>query len=68
MLIISRHVIVPDREIIVYSQGGSRSGGVVFALRRLGIPARHYVLGLNDWSSDPSAPVEQGDGASRKAE
>ena len=60
--------IASDRPIIVYSQGGSRSGGVIFALRRLGIPARHYYQGLNDWASDPAAPVEEGAGAGRPAE
>jgi thiosulfate/3-mercaptopyruvate sulfurtransferase len=66
--LVAKAGIAPDRTIIVYSQGGSRSGGVVFALRRLGIPARHYLPGLGDWSSDPSAPVEEGDGTNRRAE
>jgi thiosulfate/3-mercaptopyruvate sulfurtransferase len=60
--------IAPERPIIVYSQGGGRSGGVIFALRRLGIPARHYYQGLNDWASDPAAPVVEGAGVGRRAE
>jgi thiosulfate/3-mercaptopyruvate sulfurtransferase len=60
--------IAPERPIIVYSQGGGRSGGVVFILRRLGIPARHYFQGLNDWASDPTALVEEGAGTGRRAE
>ena len=60
--------IAPERPIIVYAQGGGRSGGVVFALRRLGIPARHYYQGLNDWVSDPAAPVEEGARAGHRAE
>lgn len=60
--------ITADHTIIVYSQGGSRSGGVIFALRRLGIPARHYFPGLNDWSSDPASRLEEGDGATRPTE
>ena len=60
--------IAPDRQIIVYSHGGNRSAGVIFALRRLGIPARHYIGGLSDWESDPSAPVVEGAEAGRRAE
>jgi thiosulfate/3-mercaptopyruvate sulfurtransferase len=60
--------IAPDQPIIVYSQGGSRSGGVVFALRRLGIPTRHYFGGFNDWVSDESAPIEEGAGSARRAD
>jgi thiosulfate/3-mercaptopyruvate sulfurtransferase len=65
---LARAGITPDRTIIVYSNGGSRSGGVVFALRRLGIPARHYVPGFGDWASDPASPVEEGNGAGRRTE
>jgi thiosulfate/3-mercaptopyruvate sulfurtransferase len=49
-----------DRPIVVYSQGGNRSSIVIFALRRLGIPARHYLPGLSDWASDPSLPIVEG--------
>ena len=60
--------IVPQRPLIVYSQAGSRSGLAIFALRRLGIPARHYYAGFSDWISDPQAPVVQGDEAARGSE
>jgi thiosulfate/3-mercaptopyruvate sulfurtransferase len=60
--------IVPQRPLIVYSQTGSRSGLAIFALRRLGIPARHYSAGFSDWISDPQAPVIQGDEAARRSE
>lgn len=65
---LAKEGIKADQPIIVYSQGGSRSGGVVFALRRLGIPARHYVAGLNEWAKDASAPLAEGDEAGRRAE
>ena len=38
-------------------QGGARSNAIVFALRRLGVPVRHYVSGLNEWASDPTLPL-----------
>jgi thiosulfate/3-mercaptopyruvate sulfurtransferase len=60
--------ITPDRTVIAYSNSGNRSGGIVFALRRLGIPARHYIAGFSVWASDPAAPVEQGNGAARRTE
>jgi thiosulfate/3-mercaptopyruvate sulfurtransferase len=66
--LLARAGIATDRPVIVYSQAGSRSGGVVFALRRLGIPARHYFSGLSDWASDPSAPISEGDEAGRRTE
>jgi thiosulfate/3-mercaptopyruvate sulfurtransferase len=46
-----------DRPTILYSKGGARSNATVFALRRLGVPVRHYVSGLNEWASDPSLPL-----------
>jgi thiosulfate/3-mercaptopyruvate sulfurtransferase len=49
-----------EKPIIVYSQGGGRSGLVLFALRRLGIPARHYYHGLADWVRETSAPIVTG--------
>jgi thiosulfate/3-mercaptopyruvate sulfurtransferase len=49
-----------DQPVIVYSQGGGRSGAVLFALRRLGIRARHYYPGLGDWSRDPAAKIVPG--------
>ena len=41
---------VPDRPVIAYSQSGNRSAIAVFALERAGIPIRHYVPGLTEWS------------------
>jgi thiosulfate/3-mercaptopyruvate sulfurtransferase len=52
--------LAADRPIIVYSQGGSRSALVVFALERLGIHARHYFHGVPDWSKGQSAPFVLG--------
>jgi thiosulfate/3-mercaptopyruvate sulfurtransferase len=60
--------IDPQRPLIVYSQRGGRSGLTVFALRRLGIPARHYRAGFADWVSDPQAPVIQGNEPARASE
>ncbi len=60
--------IVPERPLIVYSQAGSRSGLAIFALRRLGIPARHYNAGFSDWIGDPQAPVVRGEEAARRSE
>jgi thiosulfate/3-mercaptopyruvate sulfurtransferase len=45
---------------IVYAKGGGRSNATVFALRRLGVPARHYVKGLNDWATDSLRPLVKG--------
>jgi thiosulfate/3-mercaptopyruvate sulfurtransferase len=45
---------------IVYAKGGGRSNATVFALRRLGVPARHYVKGLNDWATDSHRPLIKG--------
>ena len=52
--------LAADRPIIVYSQAGSRSALVVFALERLGIHARHYFHGVPDWSKGQSAPFVLG--------
>jgi thiosulfate/3-mercaptopyruvate sulfurtransferase len=59
--------IAADRPVIVYSQGGARSALAVFALKRLGIPARHYFPGLSDWSKVPSAPFILGADPSERA-
>ena len=40
------------KPVIAYSAGEPRSALVVFALRRLEIPARHYHAGLGDWLKD----------------
>jgi thiosulfate/3-mercaptopyruvate sulfurtransferase len=45
------------RPTIVYAKGCARSNATVFALRRLGVPVRHYVSGLNDWALDPTLPL-----------
>jgi thiosulfate/3-mercaptopyruvate sulfurtransferase len=55
--LVSRAGIETDRPTIVYSKGGARSNATVFALRRLGVPVRHYVSGLNEWASDPTLPL-----------
>jgi thiosulfate/3-mercaptopyruvate sulfurtransferase len=47
--------IAADRPVIVYSGGGARSALSIFALKRLGISARHYYQGLPDWSKGTSA-------------
>jgi thiosulfate/3-mercaptopyruvate sulfurtransferase len=65
---ITRAGIALDRPIVVYSQGGNRSSIVIFALRRLGTPARHYLPGLSDWVSDPSLPIVEGNEAGSRAE
>jgi thiosulfate/3-mercaptopyruvate sulfurtransferase len=53
--------ITKDRPVIAYSTGGARSALVIFALRRLDIPARHYHAGLGDWLKDDAAPIVTGD-------
>ena len=58
---LARAGIAKDRPVIAYSAGGARSALVIFALRRLDIPARHYHVGLGDWLKDASAPVVTGD-------
>jgi thiosulfate/3-mercaptopyruvate sulfurtransferase len=55
--LMSQAGIETDRPTILYSRGGARSNAVVFALRRLGVPVRHYVSGLNEWASDPTLPL-----------
>jgi thiosulfate/3-mercaptopyruvate sulfurtransferase len=60
--------IDPQRPLIVYSQEGARSGLAIFALRRLGIPARHYRAGFADWVNDPQAPVVSGNETPRGLE
>ena len=55
--LMSQAGIETDRPTIVYSKGGARSNATVFALRRLGVPVRHYVSGLNEWASDPTLPL-----------
>lgn len=54
-----------DRPVIAYSQGGARSAIAIFALERLGIPARHYAPGLSDWASDAQAPIVAGQEANQ---
>jgi thiosulfate/3-mercaptopyruvate sulfurtransferase len=53
--------ITKDRPVIAYSASGARSALVIFALRRLDIPVRHYHAGLGDWLKDASAPIVTGD-------
>jgi thiosulfate/3-mercaptopyruvate sulfurtransferase len=53
---------------IVYAKGGARSTATVFNLRRLGIPVRHYVKGLNDWATDTHRPLVKGAEPGRAAE
>ncbi len=55
--LMSQAGIETDRPTILYSKGGARSNATVFALRRLGVPVRHYVSGLNEWASDPTLPL-----------
>ena len=55
--LISQAGIETDQPTILYSKGGARSNATVFALRRLGVPVRHYVSGLNEWASDPTLPL-----------
>jgi len=49
-----------EKPLIIYVGSGGRSGLVIFALRRLDIPARHYAHGITDWKRDPTAPVIEG--------
>jgi thiosulfate/3-mercaptopyruvate sulfurtransferase len=55
--LLSQAGIETDRPTILYSKGGARSNATVFALRRLGVPVRHYVAGLNEWALDPTLPL-----------
>ena len=52
--------IAADRPLIVYSAGGARSALTIFALKRLGISARHYYQGIPDWSKGGSAQFRIG--------
>jgi thiosulfate/3-mercaptopyruvate sulfurtransferase len=58
---LARAGFAQGKPVIAYSAGGARSALVVFALHRLGIPARHYHAGLGDWLKDASAPIVTGD-------
>jgi thiosulfate/3-mercaptopyruvate sulfurtransferase len=58
--LLSKAGINEDSTTIVYAKGGGRSNATVFALRRLGVPARHYVKGLNDWATDSLRPLVKG--------
>jgi thiosulfate/3-mercaptopyruvate sulfurtransferase len=49
--------IATDEPVIAYSAGGACSALVIFALRRLDIPARHYHAGLGGRSKDASASL-----------
>jgi thiosulfate/3-mercaptopyruvate sulfurtransferase len=55
--LLSKAGIREESPTIVYAKGGGRSNAAVFALRRLGVPARHYVKGLNDWATDSLRPL-----------
>ena len=48
--------IETDRPTILYFEGGRPARTQPSCARRLGVPVRHYVSGLNEWASDPTAP------------
>ncbi len=57
---LARAGVALDRPMIAYVGSGGRSGLFVFALRRLRVPAIHYVRGISDWRSDPTCPLVEG--------
>jgi len=51
---------VAGRDVITYCGGGVTATAVTFALALLGHPSRVYDGSLEDWSADPSLPMETG--------
>jgi thiosulfate/3-mercaptopyruvate sulfurtransferase len=49
------------REIIAYCGSGVTACNDLLALELVGVPAKLYEGSWSDWSSDPAAPVAQGD-------
>ncbi|HUB05648.1 MAG TPA: sulfurtransferase [Myxococcales bacterium] len=49
------------REIIAYCGSGVTACNDLLALELAGVPAKLYEGSWSDWSSDPAAPVAQGD-------
>jgi thiosulfate/3-mercaptopyruvate sulfurtransferase len=52
--------VTPDASVIVYCSTGVRAASDVFALNYLAYPdVRLYLGSYDEWSADPSLPVEQ---------
>jgi len=52
--------IIPERQVVVYCQFGTRGAEIYFALCLLGYrQVRLYDGGWEDWSTDPKLPVEK---------
>ena len=49
-----------DQPVIAYSQSGSRSAIVVFALERIGVKSRHYLPGWAEWSRQEKDSIAVG--------
>lgn len=52
--------ITPDREIVVYCQGGYRSAHTYLALKLLGYPrVRNYLGSWKEWGDREDLPIEK---------
>jgi thiosulfate/3-mercaptopyruvate sulfurtransferase len=53
--------VTPDKEIILYCFKGARTSSTYLALTQLGYPkVKNYLGSWNEWSRDPSLPIETG--------
>ncbi|MFI9652110.1 rhodanese-like domain-containing protein [Guyparkeria halopsychrophila] len=53
--------ITPDSEVFLYCFKGARASNTLVALRAAGIEnVRLYFGSWNEWSRDPSLPIEEG--------
>lgn len=59
--------ITPDSTVYVYCFKGSRASNTLIALKEAGIKdVRNYFASWNEWSRDPSLPIETGDPSQSK--
>jgi thiosulfate/3-mercaptopyruvate sulfurtransferase len=51
--------VTPDRDVVVYCQGGYRSANTYLALRLLGYPrVRNYIGSWKEWGDRLDLPIE----------
>ncbi len=59
--------ITPDSTVYVYCFKGSRASNTLIALKEAGIKdVRNYFASWNEWSRDPSLPIETGEPSQSK--
>ncbi|MUL37957.1 sulfurtransferase [Gloeocapsopsis dulcis] len=59
--------ITPDSTVYIYCFKGSRASNTLIALKEAGIKdVRNYFASWNEWSRDPSLPIETGEPSDRK--